>query len=362
MDTLTLSHIKKLLPPRLDNSHKMTFGHVLNIAGSINYRGAAYLSSLSALRVGAGYVTLASSPSVCHSVCAQTPNVVTLPLLIRPQLTVTEIPWFQDHFTQQKSISSTNPNHVNLENEALAPEAISQLLPKLTQTNVISLGSGLSLINSQDQNTTVKFDSRDSDISRENDLSDKLPQGNFDFFCALIKTIEHNLATLVLDADGLNFLAYATHTKTSQLPIPIVLPTNSLFTPHPKELSRLLAVDVSAIQTQRVHYATLAAKRFNAVIVLKGQHTVITDGTQVFINPTGNSALAKAGTGDVLTGMIAGFCAQGMTSLDAACLSVYLHGLAGELAATQLSSYSLLASELIDYIPKAIQLVLKHKD
>jgi NAD(P)H-hydrate repair Nnr-like enzyme with NAD(P)H-hydrate dehydratase domain len=363
MDMLTLEYIKAILPTRLDNSHKMTFGHVLNIAGSINYRGAAYLSSLAALRVGAGYVTLASSPSVCRSVTAQTPNIVTIELVTQSALTqslLTSTTALTNNLQHNEIIA---PEIIALENrapEAMTLGAVNQLSTKLLQTSVIAVGSGLSLIDSDDQ-LPIPLPPR-SETSQHAEQDRLRPKGNFDFFCHLMKTIEPSVATLILDADGINFFAKVIHSQADTTLSSFALPHHSVLTPHPKELARLLAVDVASIQQQRVHYAMLAARQFDAVIVLKGKHTVITDGQQTFINPTGNSALAKAGSGDVLTGMIAGFCAQGVAPLEAACLSVYLHGLAGDLAAEQLSPYCLLASELLEYIPKAIQHLLQAID
>lgn len=321
MTSLTLRQMSALMPPRAEDSNKSSFGHVLNIAGSINYRGAAYLSSLAALRVGAGYVTLASSPSVCQSVSALTPNLVLLPLLTQ---------------ANETQISEHEASFI----EVLSARAASQILPLLKKMKAISLGSGLGLIQAYEQA-----------MSRSPQLV--FPGDNYPFFCALLLTLQHTKTPLILDADGLNFLARA--------PLSHPLPINCVLTPHPKELARLLTIDVSVIQANRVHHAKLAANKLNAVVVLKGKGTVITDGQKVFINPTGSSVLAKAGTGDVLTGMIAGFCAQGMTCIDAACLGVYLHGLAGDLAAKELSAYGMLASELLDYIPKAILEVLSLK-
>jgi hydroxyethylthiazole kinase-like uncharacterized protein yjeF len=328
MNTLTLEYINSILPPRPDDSHKMTFGQVLNIAGSIHYRGAAYLSSLSALRVGAGYVTLASSPSVCDSVSAQTPNVVTLPLPPR------------------KSQQAIDIKDINT--QSIAPQAVLQLRGKLAQASVISIGSGLSISQSTDQLNHYP-----------NPINGLIvPDGNSEFFYALLTEIQANTHPVIFDADALNFMSRLLHHPISTAQKPISFTKNSIITPHPKELSRLLNVDVNMIQAQRVHFASLAAKQLNTLVVLKGKHTVISDGEHVFINPTGNSALAKAGTGDVLTGMIAGFCAQGVSPLNAACLGVYLHGLAGELAANELSQYGVLASDLLEYIPKAILRVL----
>ena len=105
-------------------------------------------------------------------------------------------------------------------------------------------------------------------------------------------------------------------------------------------------------------YAKIAAEKYNSVVILKGQNTVITDGERIFINESGNSALAKAGTGDVLAGIILGLCAQGADYFDASVLGVYLHGLAGEIASDQLTQYSVNASDLIDFIPNAINEIL----
>ena len=372
MQNLTHDHINALLPPRPDNSHKMTFGHVLNIAGSIHYRGAAYLSSISALRVGAGYVTLASSPLVCNSVSALTPNVVTLPLL-------TQMTAKYDNNAPNTDLLATQIQTARwqtIDVQAIDKMAVLQLDDKLNQASVISIGSGLSIGQSTDQlsvnfsrsrnyldNNSINNSSLDNSSlgnkkhhkSDSDDLS--VPNGNSEFFYALLTQLQANPNPVIFDADALNFISRLLHPGNIAT-TSITLPKHSIITPHPKELSRLLNLDVSEIQAKRVHYTNMAAKQLNAVVVLKGKHTVISDGEQVFINPTGNSALAKAGTGDVLTGMIAGFCAQGVSPIDAACLGVYLHGLAGDIAAEDLSQYGMLASDLLNYIPRAILQVL----
>jgi NAD(P)H-hydrate repair Nnr-like enzyme with NAD(P)H-hydrate dehydratase domain len=369
MNTLTLEYIKSILPPRPDNSHKMTFGHVLNIAGSLHYRGAAYLSSLSALRVGAGYVTLASSPSVCDSVSALTPNVVTLPLLTHVTQRHDDAGQATDLLSTKMQPSNTQSSDLQaIDVQAIDKRAVLQLRDKLNQASVISMGSGLSIGHSTDQLIISPNISPNISPLANPPLSNKhlsnshsqglsIPDGNNGFFYALLTEIQANPNPVIFDADALNFMSHLLHpsgpSKTS-----INLPKNSIITPHPKELSRLLNVDVSEIQAKRVHYASIAAKQLNTVVVLKGKHSVISDGERVFINPTGNSALAKAGTGDVLTGMISGFCAQGVSPINAACLGVYLHGLAGDIAAEDLSQYGMLASDLLNYIPNAILKVL----
>jgi hydroxyethylthiazole kinase-like uncharacterized protein yjeF len=158
---------------------------------------------------------------------------------------------------------------------------------------------------------------------------------------------------VILDADGLNLLSRALHAAPA-----IRLPGKLVLTPHPGEMARLCDLTVSAVQENRVSVAMDAAKRFGAVVVLKGRETVVTDGTEVLVNTTGTSALAKAGTGDVLAGMIAGFCAQGLSPLDGAALAVYVHGLAGEQAADKKTDYGVLANDVLEYIPDAIHALL----
>jgi hydroxyethylthiazole kinase-like uncharacterized protein yjeF len=132
------------------------------------------------------------------------------------------------------------------------------------------------------------------------------------------------------------------------------LKNSAVMTPHPKELSRLLNTTVEDIQKNRIDSAREASKKFGAVVLLKGHRTVIAKGDEFRINETGCSALAKAGSGDCLTGIIAGLLAQGMEPFDAAVLGAKIHGLAGEIAATELSEYGVLASDLPRYIARAI--------
>jgi hydroxyethylthiazole kinase-like uncharacterized protein yjeF len=147
---------------------------------------------------------------------------------------------------------------------------------------------------------------------------------------------------MVLDADGLNNV----HPKDFKV-------RQTVITPHPGELARLLGVSARVIQKDRVHAARSTAKRLGVVCVLKGHRTVISDGRRTCINPTGNPAMATGGMGDVLTGAIATLLAQGLTPFDAACAGVYLHGLAGDLA--RVSDRGLLATELASHIPHALK-------
>ena len=262
------------LPKRKQESHKGTYGKVLNIAGSPNYSGAAYLSSISALKIGCGYVALASCQNVLNAVASKTPDIVLIPI------------------KQAKNV--------------------------LKNYDVISFGCGFST----DAPAILMF-----------------------------KSIMTELAILdvpvVLDADGINLLA-----KFKK----IVLPDRLILTPHPKEASKLLNKTVEEILENPEDSAMEISLNFKCTTVLKLHRTVVcSKKLNIYTNDTGNSALSKAGAGDVLCGMISGLLAQGLTPFEACKTGVYLHGLAGEFASEYLTEYSVLASELINYFPDAIR-------
>ena len=157
---------------------------------------------------------------------------------------------------------------------------------------------------------------------------------------------------IVLDADGLNHLA-----KTRQArPLP---GPDLIMTPHPGEFTRLAKpLGVTADPTDpatRPGGAAQLAQAHRAVVVLKGKNTVVTDGKNLYVNTTGNPALATAGSGDVLTGLIASFTAQGMTPMDAATLGVYLHGLAADAWAKHHGPSGLTARDLADLLPDVMR-------
>ncbi len=158
-------------------------------------------------------------------------------------------------------------------------------------------------------------------------------------------------SSLVIDADGLSVLA-----KDLSLLKKAKHRDRIIFTPHPGEMSRLMTMSIEHIQKNRLSVAKEAAKRFGCVVVLKGNGTVVAEkGGRTFINPTGNPGMATAGVGDVLTGLIAGFCAQAMAPFEASVLGVYIHGLAGDLAAKEKGEYSMIASDLVEKIGNAVQ-------
>jgi NAD(P)H-hydrate epimerase len=150
---------------------------------------------------------------------------------------------------------------------------------------------------------------------------------------------------MVVDADALNALAVR----------PEVLPGAAgprILTPHPGELARLLGRDRVAAEEREATGIEMAA-RCGVVLVLKGHRTLVTDGRRRWTNATGNPGMATGGSGDVLTGLITALACQGLSPWDAARLGVHLHGLAGDLAAADLGQESLVASDLIRYLPKA---------
>lgn len=268
--------VKNKLPKRIKNSNKGTYGKVLNIAGSENYSGAALLSSIAALKVGAGYVTLASSKKVIERVASMNCDITFL-------------------------------------------ELSNKIFEEIKDYDVFSIGCGLS-------------------------------QCGFakDFLCKFLQYFKNSDKKFVFDADALNIISKMDN---------VIFPKNSVITPHPKELARLLGVE--SVLDKREYFLKKAIEKFNCAVVLKGYNTLIgVKKGEVHQNQTGNSALAKAGTGDVLTGMIAGLCAQGLEVETASILAVYLHGLSGDLYAKDFSEYSMLASDLLNYIPKALKEVL----
>ena len=199
----------------------------------------------------------------------------------------------------------------------ISENAQSEALDKSKESTVILIGPGLSM-----NESTVKFTTQ------------------------FIQQIINRGDTVIIDGDGLNSLATQKN---------IVLPINSIITPHPKELSRLMKIPVEEILKDRIGSARKASQKFNTTVILKGANTIIAEPFgNIYINITGNSGLAAAGSGDVLAGMIAGFIAQGVNIKDAAILGVYLHGLAADIAIQEINEYSLTAGKLMEYLPKAL--------
>lgn len=269
---LTKEWVAEKLPKRPKEANKGTFGKVLVIAGSENYPGAAYLACAAAYRVGAGLVTLTTTPSV--------KIIVSKKLLEVTFITFTEV------------------------------------LENLSKYDVLLIGPGLG-----QSEQTVKF--------VEQLLNERLPKA-------------------VIDGDGLNILSKMDGWWEK-------LETKVVLTPHPGEMARLTGKSVGEIQTKREDVAKNFAKVWNKIIVLKGANTVIASPAgEMAISPFANPALATAGTGDVLSGAVAGLIAQGLDNFDAACLGVYIHGLAGEILKEKTGDAGSLASDLLPLLPAVI--------
>jgi NAD(P)H-hydrate epimerase len=152
---------------------------------------------------------------------------------------------------------------------------------------------------------------------------------------------------MVIDADALNILAQQ----------PSLIATHAgprILTPHPGEFRRLLGNTAIGVQAQR-DLAPEWARRHDVVLVLKGPQSLVADGSQYYVNSTGNPGMATGGSGDVLTGVISALLGQGLSPWDAARLGVHLHGLAGDLAAGELGEVSLIATDLVRFLPRAFR-------
>ena len=156
---------------------------------------------------------------------------------------------------------------------------------------------------------------------------------------------------IVVDADGLNLMAEASSFEIPQA-------HRVVLTPHPGELRRLLdacgnAVSVGADSASRQAAACALVDAYGCTAILKGHNTIVTNGDRLYVNESGNSGMATGGTGDVLTGIIAGLLGQHMGPFEAAILGVYLHGLAGDFAAEELGRASMTAMDVTEYLPEA---------
>jgi hydroxyethylthiazole kinase-like uncharacterized protein yjeF len=155
---------------------------------------------------------------------------------------------------------------------------------------------------------------------------------------------------IVVDADALNIIADNKMLLNK-------IPKNTIITPHPKEFDRIFGIHKTT--EQRIHTAITKALQYKIIIVLKGHETVITSNGVSFINTTGNAGLAKAGSGDALTGIVTAFLAQGYQPMDAAKIAVYLHGLAADITLTEQSLESMLITDVINNLGNAFKMILK---
>jgi ADP-dependent NAD(P)H-hydrate dehydratase / NAD(P)H-hydrate epimerase len=287
LNVITPREIIPLIGPRPRNSNKGMYGHVLVAGGSTGKSGAAAMAGFSALRAGAGLVTVASPLLVMGIVAGFHPELMT------------------------EQLAETESGSISMQ----ALEAFERIAENKT---VLAIGPGISR-----HPETAEF------VRRIVGKSDK---------------------PIVLDADGLN----AFEGKGSQL--------NGhgrtlVLTPHPGEMARLTGMSIAAIQRDRINVARSFAQEHELIVVLKGDRTIVAkpDG-EVWVNTTGNPGMASGGTGDILTGIIAGMLAQNpQLEFDSVLAAVYLHGLAGDIACEYLGEHSLVATDLIRNLPEAFR-------
>jgi NAD(P)H-hydrate epimerase len=275
--------------PRNPNSNKGKFGHVLVIGGSYGTAGAPAMSSLAALRTGAGLVTAGVPKNVVDVVAGVTPE-----LMVKPLAEDTE-----------GSIAKTNVERPKLE----------ELLKRMT---VVALGPGLS------QRGDAK------EVAR--------------------KLVAEVTVPMVVDADGLNAFDGRADLLDGTGRVLVL-------TPHPGEMARLLGLTIKEVEADRVGLARKFATEHKLTLVLKGWRTLVAhpDG-RVAVNTTGNPAMAKGGSGDILTGIVAAMLAQYPEDVARGVeAAVYLHGLAADFAARVMDEHTVLATDTIAHLSDAFR-------
>jgi len=288
---------KALLPRRKRFSHKVSYGHVLLVAGSKGKTGAALMAARACLKSGAGLVTIGVPESLVSAFQSRVTEEMILPL----------------------------PDNGSGTVSSSAADTILNFMRK--RGTVLALGPGLSI------NDEIK------DLVR--------------------RLVVDSEAPMVIDADGLNALAGKTGIlKRAAGP--------RILTPHTGEMARLLSQRSGVrdqgsgkgvrlpeeIEADRIETATSFARKNKTCMVLKGAPTITASPEgRAFLNTSGNPGMATAGTGDVLTGVIAALLAQRMSPVEASMLGVFLHGLAGDAVAEEKGQHSLVASDIIRKIP-----------
>ena len=209
----------------------------------------------------------------------------------------------------------------------------------------------LPLEETADQTLSLKAKAKIRDFSKKCDVAAIGPGlGSNNQVSSLVKELLVVLEVpVVLDADGINALGGELELlKKRELP--------TVVTPHPGEMSRLTGKDIAEVQSMRGDVAKSVAEITGTIVCLKGHATVVAspDG-RIYINDTGNSGMATGGAGDILTGMIASFIGQGVDVFSAAVSAVYLHGLAGDIAAEEKGQFCMIASDILACLPAAFK-------
>ncbi len=280
--------VGSILPRRLPDGHKGTFGKALIVGGSAGMSGAVSLAASACLRSGVGLCYAAVPQSLTDAVDVGSPETVVVPL---PQVR---------------------------RGRCISTRALGDCLRSVSKADALAIGPGLST-----HHETQEFARR---------------------------LIIRSGKPCVVDADGLNACARDLTCLESKRNSDLVL------TPHAAEMSRLLDVPLEQVLADRMAAAASAARRFDCTVVMKGAPTFVADpGGKLYLNPTGNSGMATGGAGDILTGILVSLLAQGCDALRASLAAVYLHGLSGDLAAEEIGERSLVASDLIVFLPRAFQ-------
>jgi NAD(P)H-hydrate epimerase len=277
-------------PRRAPGSHKGRYGHLLVIAGSQGKSGAAALAATGALRAGVGLVTVATPAPALLAVASARAEAMSEPLAATAAGTI-------------------------------AAEALEPALSLARERDAVALGPGL---------------------------------GRHEATRAFVRAFVRRCPVpLVVDADGLNALAPGAGADAALGTLRREAPT--VVTPHPGEAARLLETTTPSLQGRRLEAARALASAAGCVVVLKGQRSVVADPDgRAAVNPTGNPGLATGGTGDVLTGVVGALLARGASAWSAASAAVYLHGLAGDLAARRLGQEGMIAGDVAEALPQAI--------
>ena len=297
-ELITRRWAREHLPERPDDAHKGTFGSALIVAGSPRYTGAAYLACMGAMRAGAGLVTLACASAVHPILAAKLSETTFEPL----DGTDGELSG-QDVHSVIRALSARDYQCLligpGLSQSGYVQAFVHALLPKL--------GGG------QEEGS------------------------------------ERSLRAAVIDADALNNLARIDGW-------PALISLTAVLTPHPGEMARLTGLSVAEVQADRLGTARKFAAEWGMHVLLKGAPSIVTapDG-RAAVSPFVNPAFATAGSGDVLSGTIAGFIAQGVDPFGAACLGLYVGGLAGQRLRDEMGSAGVIAGDLLPLIPLAMR-------
>jgi len=282
-----LHGIRDLLFVRPADAHKGSCGRVAVIAGSEGMTGAASLTSMAALRSGAGLVTLGTPAGLSDILEVKLTEIMTRPL---PDVG---------------------------KRRCLALRGRGEIQALFQSVDAIAIGPGL---------------------------------GTYRETSELVRRLLQDLtAPTVLDADALNAIAGSVE-LLREASAPVVI------TPHVGEFSRLTGRAVADVKSDPIGAARFLAQEIGITVVLKGTPTVVASAEgNTWVNPSGNAGMATAGSGDVLTGLLAGQLAQGLEPVQAACVSVYLHGLAGDLASEWMGEAGMIASDILAHLPEAEQ-------